>query len=246
MAPEKKRSAASDRPRVKRTKNTKQHRNQPIQPSVQLDVKPVQLNELQSISMKQERAKSEPHNIPHINEKVLEEKNLPPSQVSPPLSSRSPPALLPPLLSSPPSISLPDISEEESIKTNLDAIKLETCLPIDTDLVNIKEEIMIHRPLKMEPVSLTADEIRKAEEGQAAAAMLLEQMSDVEQKYNSPSPPPPPSPPPSPPPRSPSPSTPTPPECSSDSKFSPSNFITKREFHPEDMLTCTVETVITE
>lgn len=251
LAPEKKRSAASDRPRVKRTKTSKQQLTQSIQPPVNMDVKPpVQLSEFQCIPIKQERAKSEPHDILHIKEEVLEEENLPPSQLSPPLSALSPPVLLPPLSSSPPSISLPEISEEESIKTNLDAIKLETSLPIDTGIVNIKEEVMIHRPIKIEPVSLTADEIRKAEEGQAAAAMLLEQMSDVEQKYNSPSPPPPlsPPPPPTPPPRSTSssPSTPTLPECTSDSKFSPSNFIIKREFHPEDMLTSTVPSLNTE
>ncbi|XP_025414559.1 uncharacterized protein LOC112686496 isoform X2 [Sipha flava] len=47
-----------------------------------------------------------------------------------------------------------------------------------------EEEIVQERQIEVEPISLTADEILMAEEGQAAAAMLLEIMSDVEEKYN--------------------------------------------------------------
>jgi len=199
-----------------------------VQPHVQLDIQPtMELDELHNISSKQEdRALSEPCSISYAKEEILQ------NVVSPPLLSPSSP-----------SISISNMAEEESIKTNLNAIKLDPCTPILTDFLKIEEELTLNDPIKLEPISLTADEIRKAEEGQAAAAMLLEQMSDVEEKYNPPliPSPPLPSPPPSPPqsPRlSPQPLS----EKLSDSKFSPPNYI-QREFHPEDMLTSTVQTI---
>jgi len=220
LGTEKKRSAVSDRPRVKRTKTTKQQTQQ-LRPPVQLDVKPsAQFDKLHNITIKQEPIESET-TIPYIKEEILT--NIP----SPPPSILLP---SPPVRSPPPSIPIPNLIEEELIKTNLNAIKLENCSPINNDLVKMEEEIIQDRCIKLEPISLTADEIRKAEEGQAAAAMLLEQMSDIEEKYNpplTPSPPPPPlSSPPS--------------DNISDSKFSPPNYLNKREFHPEDMLTSTV------
>lgn len=226
---------------MKRTKPIKQQ-TQISQSSVELDVKdPVKIDELNSIQIKQEPVQSEPSSIPFIKEEVLED-IIPPSPPSPPSSPLPPPPpslpLSPPLQSPPPVLPIPDLIEEESIKTNLNAIKLEPCSDIDIDLVKMEKEIIQEQPLK-EPMSLTADEIRKAEEGQAAAAMLLEQMSDVEQKYN---PPLTPSPPPPPPPSQLSP----PSEDVSDSKFSPPNYLMKREFHPEDMLTSTVQTLNTE
>lgn len=234
---EKKRSAVHDKPRVKRTKPVKQQ-TKILQSPVELDIKdPVKIEELNSIEIKQELAQSEPSSISLLKEEVLQD-IIPPSPPSPP-SSPPPPSLppSPPQQSPPPVSPIPDLIEEESIKTNLNAIKLEPCSAIDLDLVKMEKEIIQEQPLK-EPMSLTADEIRKAEEGQAAAAMLLEQMSDVEQKYNpplTPSPPPPPPPPSSP-----------PPEDIPDSKFSPPNYLMKREFHPEDMLTSTVQTINTE
>jgi len=211
-----------------------------VQSHVQLDVQPtMELDELHNISSKQEdRALSEQCSISYAKEEIL--KNV-----------ASPPLLSPSLHSSTsPSISMCNMAEEESIKTNLNAIKLDPCTPILTDFLKIDEELTLNDPIKLEPISLTADEIRKAEEGQAAAAMLLEQMSDVEEKYNpplipspqllSPQPSPPQSPPPSPrlSPQSLS-------ENISDSKFSPPNYI-QREFHPEDMLTSTVQNINTE
>lgn len=211
-----------------------------VKPHVHLDIKPtIQLDELHDISSKQEDGiLSEPCRISYIKEEILH------NVVSPPLLSPSSP-----------SITLSNMAEEESIKTNLNAIKLDPCTPILTDFLKIEEELTLNVPNKMEPISLTADEIRKAEEGQAAAAMLLEQMSDVEEKYNSPliPSPPLPSPPPSPP-LSPPPSPPLPsprnssPQLSdniSDSKFSSPNYV-QRGFHPEDMLTSTVQTINTE
>lgn len=233
LGTEKKRTV-SDRPRVKRTKSIKQQ-TQPIQPSVQLDIKPVmQFDELHNIPIKQEPFESESSNIPYIKEEILE--NVPSPPPPTPLAMPLPPS---PTVPSPPlSIPIPDPNEEELIKTNLNAIQLESCSSNNTDLINIKEEFMDDMPKMEPPMSLTADEIRKAEEGQAAAAMLLEQMSDIEEKYNSPSPPPPPPPPP--PSHSPS-------ENISDSKFSPPNYLGNREFHPEDMLTtCTVPSINTE
>ncbi|XP_025413820.1 uncharacterized protein LOC112685962 [Sipha flava] len=58
--------------------------------------------------------------------------------------------------------------------------------PISIPLIKkeTEEEIVQERQIEVEPISLTADEILMAEEGQAAAAMLLEIMSDVEEKYN--------------------------------------------------------------
>lgn len=234
------------------------HEHLDVRPQVQLDVKPhvhsdikptMQLDELHNISLKQEDgALSEPCSISYIKEEILH------NVVSPPLLS--------PSLHSPssPSISLSNMAEEESIKTNLNAIKLDPCTPILTDFLKIEEELTSNVPIKMEhfkmePISLTADEIRKAEEGQAAAAMLLEQMSDVEEKYNpplipspplpSPPPSPPLSPPPSPPPPSPRHSSPQISDNISDSKFRSPNYV-QREFHPEDMLTSTVQTINTE
>lgn len=215
-----------------------------VQPHVKLDIQPTkELNELHKISTKHEdRALSEPCSISYIKEEILQ------NVASSPLLS--------PSLHSPssPSISLSNTAEEESIKTNLNAIKLDPCTPILTDFLKIEEELTLNDPIKLEPISLTADEIRKAEEGQAAAAMLLEQMSDVDEKYNPPliPSPPLPSPPPSPlqsPPLSPPPSPRLPPqplsENISDSKFSQPNYI-QREFHPEDMLTSTVQNINTE
>lgn len=252
---DKKRSAVSDRPRVKRTKPIKQQTKSllPI-PSVQLDIKPsVNLDELHNIPIKQEQALSEPKSDPYIKEEVFIKEDvyikeeiirdlplpppcipIPSPQTPPPLPPIPPPVCVP-IPSPPPSIPLPDLAEEESIKTNLNAIKFEEpCLSVNADLIKIKDEV-IDEPKNVEPKSLTADEIRKAEEGQAAAAMLLEQMSDVEQKYNiplTPSPPPPPPPLPSP-----------PIENIDDSKFSPPTYHVKREFHPEDMLTSTVQSI---
>jgi len=209
------------------------------QPHVKLDIQPtIELNELHNISSKQEdMALSEPCSISYIKEEILQ------NVASPPLLS--------PSLHSPssPLISISNMAEEESIKTNLNAIKLDPCTPILTDFLKIEEELTLNDPIKLEPISLTADEIRKAEEGQAAAAMLLEQMSDVEEKYNPPliPSPPLPSPPPSPPQSPPSPRLSPQPlsENISDSKFSPPNYI-QREFHPEDMLTSTVQNINTE
>jgi len=217
---EKKRSAVSDRPRVKRTKIMKKQTT-PLQPPTHLDTKPptVQLDKLHNIKIKQEPIESETTSVPYIKEEILQNKPSPPPTVLPPS---------PPVQSSPPSMPIPDLIEDELIKTNLNAIKLENCSPINNDLVKMKEEIIQERTIKLEPpLSLTADEIRKAEEGQAAAAMLLEQMSDIEEKYNPPYTP-------SPPPSS------SPPPNMSDSKFSPPDYLNKREFHPEDMLTSTV------
>uniref|UniRef100_A0A2H8TJP8 Nuclear factor related to kappa-B-binding protein n=1 Tax=Melanaphis sacchari TaxID=742174 RepID=A0A2H8TJP8_9HEMI len=211
------------------------HAQVDVQPTTQLDMQPsVQLDESHNISSKQEdRTQTETCSNSYVKEEILQ------NVVSPPLLSPS-------------SISLSNMAEEESIKTNLNAIKLDPCTPILTDFLKMEEEITLNDPIKLEPISLTAEEIRKAEEGQAAAAMLLEQMSDVEEKYNPPlipSPPlpsPPPSPPSSPPPPSSSDlSPPQLPENISDSKFSPPNYI-QREFHPEDMLTSTVQTINTE
>ncbi|XP_060849456.1 uncharacterized protein LOC132928660 [Rhopalosiphum padi] len=212
-----------------------------VQPTMQLDVQPnMQLDESHNILSKQEeRTLSEKCSTSYTKEETLQ------NVVSPPLLSPSSP-----------SISLSNMAEEESIKTNLNAIKLDSCTPILTDFLKMEEEITLNDAIKLEPISLTAEEIRKAEEGQAAAAMLLEQMSDVEEKYNPPlipSPPlpsPPPSPSPSPPLSSPPPSSsrlspPPLPENISDSKFSPPNYI-QREFHPEDMLTSTMQTINTE
>ncbi|KAE9537995.1 hypothetical protein AGLY_005967 [Aphis glycines] len=211
-----------------------------VQPTGQLDEQPtMQLDESHNISIKQEdTTQSETCNTLYIKEEILQ------NVVSPPLLSPSSP-----------SISLSNMAEEESIKTNLNAIKLDPCTPILTDFLKMEEEITLNNPIKLEPISLTAEEIRKAEEGQAAAAMLLEQMSDVEEKYNPPlipSPPlpsPPPSPPPSlplsPPPSSPRLSPPPLPDKILESKFSPPKYI-QREFHPEDMLTSTVQTMNTE
>lgn len=237
---EKKRSAGGDRPRSKRTKPFKHLPS--TQPPVQIDIKsPVELNELNLNSVKQERAQSEPSSIPFIKTEVPQETQNSPLQssplpLSPPLPSPSPPLPSPSispqhslsLPSPPPTIPIPDL-EEESIATNLNAIKLEPCIPSTMDMIKIEDEIKLESSVKMEPISLTADEIRKAEEGQAAAAMLLEQMSDVEQKYNPPL-------------------TPSPPphENISDSKFSPPDYLIKREFHPEDMLTSTVHSITTE
>jgi hypothetical protein len=217
------------------------HAQLDVQPTMQLDVRPnMQLDESHNILSKQEeRTLSEKCSTSYTKEETLQ------NVVSPPLLSPSSP-----------SISLSNMAEEESIKTNLNAIKLDPCTPILTDFLKMEEEITLNDSIKLEPISLTAEEIRKAEEGQAAAAMLLEQMSDVEEKYNPPlipSPPlpsPPPSPSPSPPLSSPPPSSsrlspPPLPENISDSKFSPSNYI-QREFHPEDMLTSTVQTINTE
>lgn len=236
LGTEKKRSAGNDKPRVKRKKPIKQQTQKLLSP-VELDIKdPVIIDESNNIQIKQERAQSEPSSIPFIKEEVLQN-IIPPSPPSPQPSL----PLSPPLRSPSPVLPIPDLIEEESIKTNLNAIKLESCTSIDMDLAKIEKELIQEQPLK-EPMSLTADEIRKAEEGQAAAAMLLEQMSNVEQKYNSPLPPSPPSPPPPTPPQPPSP----PSEDVSDSKFSPPNYLMKREFHPEDMLTSTVQTINTE
>ncbi|CAH1738658.1 unnamed protein product [Aphis gossypii] len=211
-----------------------------VQPTRQIDEQPtMQLDESHNISIKQEdTTQSETCNTLYIKEEILQ------NVVSPPLLSPSSP-----------SISLSNMAEEESIKTNLNAIKLDPCTPILTDFLKMEEEITLNNPIKLEPISLTAEEIRKAEEGQAAAAMLLEQMSDVEEKYNPPlipSPPlpsPPPSPPPSlplsPPPSSPRLSPPPLPDKILESKFSPPKYI-QREFHPEDMLTSTVQTMNTE
>jgi len=223
---EKKRSAVSDRPRVKRTKTIKQQ-TQLLQPPTHLDTKPptVLFDKLHT-KIKQEPIESETTSVPYIKEEILQNEPSPPPPVLPP----SPPVLLPspPVQSPPPSMPIPDLIEDELIKTNLNAIKLENCSPINNDLVKMEEEIIQERSIKLEPpISLTADEIRKAEEGQAAAAMLLEQMSDIEEKYNPPYTP-------SPPPSS------SPPLNMSDSKFSPPNYLNKREFHPEDMLTSTV------
>lgn len=259
LGTEKKRSAVSDRPRVKRTKPSKQqtHTIQSTVPSVQLDVKPcVKLEELLSTPIKQERAQSEPKINPFIKEEFLPDKTPPlpplPSLSSPPtISLPSPPpslVLLPvpspppliPLPSPPQSIPEPDCREEnESIETNLNAIKLKPCRTVLNDLLeDMKQDV----PIKEEPVRLTADEIRKAEEGQAAAAMLLEQMSDVEEKYNPPLTPSPQASPPS----SPKPVPLPPSDNILDSKFSPPNYSIKREFHPEDMLTSTVQSINTE
>jgi len=211
-----------------------------VQPTRQLDEQPtMQLDESHNILLKQEdMSQSETCNTTYIKEEILQ------NVVSPPLLSPSSP-----------SISLSNMAEEESIKTNLNAIKLDPCTPILTDFLKMEEEITLNNPIKLEPISLTAEEIRKAEEGQAAAAMLLEQMSDVEEKYNPPlipSPPlpsPPPSPPPSlplsPPLSSPILSPPPLPDKILESKFSPPKYI-QREFHPEDMLTSTVQTINTE
>jgi len=227
LATEKKRSAGSDRPRVKRTKHIKQPKKQPIHLDVKthVDTSNVKVEEFHNSQIKQERAQSEPSNIPYIKEEVEEVIQ----NITPPISPSSPLSLpLPPVPSPPSIIPISNLIEEESIKTNLNAIKLEPCSPINTDLLEIKEEIQTE-PTKMEPIKLTADEIRKAEEGQAAAAMLLEQMSDVEEKYNPSLTPPLPPP------------LPSPPKNISNSKYSPPNFRIKREFHPEDMLTSTVQ-----
>lgn len=226
---EKKRSATSDRPRVKRTKVTK-HQSQSTQPPLQSDVQlPVHSDKFDSV--KQEPVESEPISIPFIKKEVFHETSPPPPPTPPP----PPPPISPPISSpSPPSIPIIDLIQEESIKTNLDAIKLEP-KSIITDIVKIEEEIVHERQIKVEPISLTADEIRKAEEGQAAAAMLLEQMSDVEEKYNN-----------SPLILSSPPSSPPTSENNLESKYSPPVYHTKREFHPEDMLTCTVQSMSTE
>lgn len=282
LGSEKKRSAVSDRPRVKRTKSSKQQ-TQTIQPPVQLDIKPdVKLEEFYDSSKKKEQSQLEPSSIPSIKEEMLQNVT-PPLQLSSPLPP-PPPTLSPPLLPTPTSLpSLPQLStppqtppppspspsppppspspsvnsppvtlspihlmspsgigseliEKESVET----IKFDPC-NFSNDILKIKDEILQNEPLKIEPISLTADEIRKAEEGQAAAAMLLEQMSDVEEKYNSPSPPQRllpslPS----------SPSPPPPPENITESKFSPPDYHVKREFHPEDMLTSTVQSINTK
>lgn len=270
---EKKRSAVSDRPRVKRTKSSKQQ-TQTIQPPVQLDIKPViKLEELYDSSIKKEQSQLEPSSISSIKEEMLQNVTLPsrlsspppppplptptpppslpqlstppqtpplPSPSSPPSSPspslNSPPVTLSPIHLMPPSGTRSELIEKESVET----IKFDPC-NFSNDILKIKEEILQNEPLKIEPISLTADEIRKAEEGQAAAAMLLEQMSDVEEKYNSPSPPQrlPPSLPSSP-------SPPPPPENISESKFGPPNYHIKREFHPEDMLTSTVQSINTK
>lgn len=227
MGPEKRRSTFSDRPRVKRTKPIKQQ-TQSI-PPVQLDVKSsISLDEFNNTAIKQEQVESEPSNIVYIKDEVFSSPSPspPPPPDSPPITMTSPKPVTP----------LPDFIEEESIKTNLNAIQLDPCLPITTDLEKIEKDIVQDIPIKMEPISLTADEIRKAEEGQVAA-MLLEQMSNVEQKYNAPLTPSPPLPPSSP---------ALPLENISDSKFSPSTFLIKREYHPEDMLTSTVQSINTE
>lgn len=217
---------------MKRTKSIKLQ----TQPPIQLDVKPpLQLDEFHNIQIKQEQAQSEPSSIPLIKEEVLQDLT-PPSLPSPPpsISICSPSTMAP----------ISNFIEEESIQTNLNAIKLEPCIPNTTNLIHIEDKIVQDNYLNVEPISLTADEIRKAEEGQAAAAMLLEQMSDIEQKYNPPLTPSPPPPPPSP--------SPPPLILSSlsenviDSKFSPSTYIIKREFHPEDMLTSTTQSINTE
>lgn len=229
---EKKRSAASERPRVKRTKPIKQSTQQ-TQPPIQLDVKPpVELDEVHLNPVKTEQLQPEPSSIPFIKTERPEEVPLPsPSSPipSPPASLPLPSSIPSPISSPPlpPSLPLPNLIEEESIVTNLNAIKLEPCVPNNLDLIKIEEEIKLEQPQDMEPVSLTADEIRKAEEGQAAAAMLLEQMSDVEQN----------------PPLTPS---PPPPENISEPKFSPPEYHIKREFHPEDMLTSAVQSMNTE
>lgn len=218
MGNEKKRSLVNDRPRVKRIKTIKQQ-TQPVQPSIQLDVKPpMQSDKLQDI-IKQEPIESGNNSIPFIKEEILENVPSPPPVPSPSSPLQSPPTSVP----------IPDLIEEELIKTNLNAIKLENCSPINNDIVKMEEEILQDQSIKLEPKCLTADEIRKAEEGQVAAAMLLEQMSDIEEKYNpplTPSPPPP---------------LPSPPmtENISGSQFSPPDYHIKREFHPEDMLTST-------
>jgi len=268
LGSEKKRSAVSDRPRVKRTKSLKQ-KTPTIQPPVQLDVKPlIKLEEVHNIPIKLEHVKSESSCISHIKEEVLQDVPSP-LQLSPPQSPSlpSPPSSLPlspspttslpqsqpptqPSLSSqfsppisspplPPHVPIQEYMEQESIN----AITIEPCNFSNALLLKIKEEnTPTHETIKLEPVSLTADEIRKAEEGQAAAAMLLEQMSGIEEKYNpplTPSPPP-----------LPLPSPPLPSELQSEDivepKFSPPNYLIKREFHPEDMLTTTVQSIITE
>lgn len=252
---------------MKRTKSLKQ-KTKTIQPPVQLDVKPlIKLEEVHNTPIKQERVKSESSCVSYIKEEVLQD--IPsPLQLSPPQSPSlpSPPASLPlspsprspprpqpstqPPLSSqfsppmpspplPPHVPIQEYMEQESIN----AITIEPCNFTNALLLKIKEEnTSTHETIKVEPVSLTADEIRKAEEGQAAAAMLLEQMSDIEEKYNPPlilSPPPPPLP---------SPSLPPEPQTEDivNPKFSPPNYLIKRDFHPEDMLTSTVQSIITE
>lgn len=225
---EKKRSAFNDRPRVKRTKSIKQQ-TQSL-PPVQLDIKPpISLDEFDNTSIKQEQFESELSNIVYVKEEVF----------SSPSPSSTPP-VSPSIRIASPKLEMPDFIEEESIKTNLNAIQLNSCLPIAAGLIKMETNILDDITIKMEPISLTADEIRKAEEGQVAA-MLLEQMSNVEQKYNVPLTPSPPLPPPLP---SPPPVLPL--ENIPDSKFSPPMYLIKREFHPEDMLTSTVQSINTE
>lgn len=251
---EKKRSAANDRPRVKRTKITKQQ-TQSTQPPLKLDLQlPMQLDTFDNIPVKEEPVesepissecisfskteptgipfiKTEPTSIPVIKKEVFCETSSPPPSIPPP-PPPPPPPISPILPLPPPAVPIHDLIQEESIKTNLDAIKLEP-QSIIPDIVKIEEEK--ERQVKIEPISLTADEIRKAEEGQAAAAMLLEQMSDVEEKYNN-----------SPLILSSPPSSPPPSKNNFESKYSPPTYHTKREFHPEDMLTCTVRSISTE
>lgn len=214
---------------MKRTKSIKLQ----TLPPIQLDVKPsLQLDEFHNVPIKQEQDQSNPSSNPIIKKEEVFQDLTPPLLPSPPVSSPS--SILP----------ISNFIEDESIQTNLNAIKLEPCIPDTSNLLHIEDKIVKDNYINVEPISLTADEIRKAEEGQAAAAMLLEQMSDIEQKYNSPltsSPPPPP------------PSPPTPPlilsslpENVMDSKFSPPTYIIKREFHPEDMLTSTTQSINTE
>lgn len=252
---------------MKRTKLLKQ-KTQTVQPPLKLDIKPVvKLEELHNIPIKLEpgleQDQSESNCIPYIKKEVLDKDILqPPLQLSP--SPSPPPSSVPlspqptttPRTPSPPSqfslpissynsspsphVSLQEYMEQESINS----IKIDSCNFSDDKVKTKEENALPNVTIKVEPVSLTADEIRKAEEGQAAAAMLLEQMSDIEEKYDPPplvlSPPPPPP--------SPSPPLPLEPESKNivESKFSPPDYLTKREFHPEDMLTSTVQSIVTE
>ncbi|XP_050542288.1 nuclear factor related to kappa-B-binding protein isoform X2 [Daktulosphaira vitifoliae] len=218
LVQEKKRSAANERSRVKRTKIPKQP---PAPPTIKLDeVNTSHVSKRPS----SENLKIDINNAPIYKlefDKKSQAKQL--CSLTPP----SPPPLSLPLLPPP---SLPPVLEtkkEELMVENINAIKLETCINTNRNCNLEKVEEKVSKPIKIESVNLTADEIRKAEEGQAAAAMLLEQMSDAEEKYN--------------PPISPS-ST----EKITEPKFSPSNYSMKREFHPEDMLTTTVQSINTE
>ncbi|XP_050419818.1 LOW QUALITY PROTEIN: uncharacterized protein LOC126832847 [Adelges cooleyi] len=244
LTSEKKRSATSERPRAKRPKLSKQS---PL-PSTA-----VKTEEIQTKPIKQSSpglAPAEPINnvVPFVKLEVKEESppepTSPPRQLTPPPPPLSMPLPLtpppphhhhhhhPPQLPQPPSSLplVPEVIKEELLtEDNLSTLKLESCISSiqNRDLVKIEQVIENNKPV--EAVKLTADEIRKAEEGQAAAAMLLEQMSDVEEKYNPPV-------------------SPSPPlkKITENHQFCPSNYSVKREFHPEDMLTTTVQTINTD